>query len=96
MKLPDDVLDIIGNAPTMYVVLYEENFTKDYFDLSTRKLGEVLQKLTNHRVKLAIIGDFEKFTSKSLHAFIYETNRHGEYLFVPSIDKAKKIWTNLL
>ncbi len=39
-----DVLDIVGEVwGTEYIMLYEYNFEKDFFDLSTRKLGDVLQ-----------------------------------------------------
>ena len=37
--------------------------------------GEILQKFSNYRVRLAIVGDFTKFTSNSLHEFIYESNK---------------------
>ncbi len=44
----------------------------DFFDLSTRLAGEILQKFINYHVKIAIIGDFSIYTSKSLKDFIYE------------------------
>lgn len=92
IKNTQDALDIIGNAPSEYIVLYEHNFEKDFFDLNTRKLGEVLQKFTNYRIKLAIIGAFDKYQSESLKDFIYETNKHGEYLFVSSMDNVVTRW----
>jgi len=87
-----DALDIIGNAPSEYIVLYEHNFENDFFDLRTRKLGDVLQKFTNYRIKLAVIGNFATYSSKSLKDFIYESNKHGEYLFVPSMEHVIKHW----
>lgn len=92
IKNVQDALDLMANSPTNYIVLYEQNFEKDFFDLSTRIAGEILQKFTNYHVKLAIIGDFSKYKSKSLKDFIYESNKNKEYLFVDSIEKVKKIW----
>lgn len=95
VRSTDDALDIIGNAPSHHIVIYEENFEQDYFDLSTHKLGDFLQKLTNYRFKVAIIGSFEKYTSKSLRDFIYESNKQGEYLFVSSMKEVHKRWGKL-
>ncbi|MDD4080475.1 MAG: DUF4180 domain-containing protein [Eubacteriales bacterium] len=52
------------------------------FDLRTGIAGEVLQKFSNYRAKLAIIGDFSGYASKSLAAFIFECNRGGDILFL--------------
>lgn len=87
-----DALDIIGSAPSEFLVLHEHNFEAGFFDLSTRKLGGVLQKFTNYRIKLAIIGNFDAYTSRALKDFIYESNKHGEYLFVSSMDEVVKYW----
>lgn len=88
----DDALDIMASTSADHLILHECNFKKEFFDLSTRIAGDVLQKFTNYRVKLAIIGNFDKFTSKSLRDFIYESNKNGSYLFVGSIEEVIKIW----
>ena len=92
IKNVEDALGIIGNAGTDYMILYDYNFEPDFFDLSTRKLGEILQKFTTYYRKLAIIGDFDKYPSKTLKDFIYESNKYGDYLFVKSIDEVIKRW----
>jgi len=88
-----DALDIIGNLTTNFLILHDHNFERDFFDLSTRKLGEILQKLTNYHFCLAVIGDFEKYPSKTLKEFTGESNRRGRYLFVKSLDDVKRIWS---
>lgn len=88
-----DALDLYGAVYSDYIILHEHNFEKDFFDLSTRKLGDILQKFTNYNAKLAIIGDFTKYKSETLKNFIYESNKHGDYLFVPSIDEVKQMWS---
>lgn len=94
IKNTQDALDVIGEAAMPeYMILHEYNFEKDFFDLSTRKLGDVLQKFTNYQIKLAIIGDFSQYKSNALKDFIYESNKHGDYLFVESLDEIIKRWT---
>ncbi|QQS44231.1 DUF4180 domain-containing protein [Candidatus Roizmanbacteria bacterium] len=87
-----DALDLMANAGAQYIVLSDSNFERDFFDLSTRKLGSILQKFTTYFVKLAVIGDFEAYPSKILKEFIYESNKRGEYLFVKSLEDAVKRW----
>lgn len=53
-----------------------------FFDLRTGVAGEVLQKFSNYQARLAIIGDFQGYQSKSLAAFIAECNRGGHILFL--------------
>ncbi|OPA79209.1 cytoplasmic protein [Paenibacillus selenitireducens] len=63
-------------------VIYKSNITEDFFDLSTRLAGEILQKYINYQVKIAIVGDFKGYTSKSLKDFIYECNQGKDVFFV--------------
>ncbi|UZQ51145.1 DUF4180 domain-containing protein [Clostridium kluyveri] len=62
------------------IALNKEAITEDFFKLSTRLAGEILQKFVNYNVKLAIIGDFTCYLSKSLKDFIYESNK-GKHIF---------------
>ena len=48
--------------------------------MKTRLAGEILQKFINYRMKLAIVGDFSMYSSKSLQEFIYESNK-GKAIF---------------
>ncbi|HUX96186.1 MAG TPA: DUF4180 domain-containing protein [Bacteroidales bacterium] len=51
------------------------------------KAGEISQKFSNYRMKLAIIGDFSETGSKSLNDFIRESNRGGTICFVKSLEE---------
>lgn len=62
---------------------------EDFFDLSTKIAGEVLQKFINYHKELAIVGDFTGYTSKSLRSFIYEVNRGKDIFFLA--DEAEAI-----
>jgi len=70
------------------IVLNKAAITEDFFKLSTRLAGEVLQKFINYRIKLAIVGDFSNYTSKPLKDFIYESNHGKDVFFVSTEDSA--------
>lgn len=88
---PQHVLEIFGNLMfTGYdrLIIHERNLHPDFFDLKTRLAGEVLQKFSNFRVKLAIVGDFVKYNSKSLQDFIFESNKSNNVFFTDTISSA--------
>ena len=72
------------------VIIHEKNIAPPFFDLKTRIAGEILQKFSNYKVKLAIIGDFKAYQSKSLHDFIYESNKMSLVNFLASTEEALK------
>ena len=63
-------------------IISKDNLIEDFFDLRTKIAGEILQKIINYKMKLAIIGDFSKYKSKSLRDFIYECNSGRDIFFV--------------
>ncbi|MGV3540099.1 MAG: DUF4180 domain-containing protein [Rufibacter sp.] len=88
-----DALDLIGNSGYLgadKVVIQKEHLHPSFFDLKTGLAGEVLQKFSNYRMQLAIVGDFSDFTSKSLRDFIYESNKQGRINFVESFEEAQE------
>ncbi len=87
----DDAVDLLGNIYYQgynKVIVYEKNLSADFFDLKNKMAGEILQKFSNYGVQLAIIGDFSKYTSKSLRDFIYESNKYRNINFLNSIEEA--------
>jgi hypothetical protein len=86
-----EFFDAIIDAPTNTISVDKANITEEFFDLKTGIAGEVLQKVSNYRKRLVILGDFEKVESKSLRDFIYESNRTGKVLFVASLEKAVRL-----
>ncbi|MFB0918388.1 MAG: DUF4180 domain-containing protein [Clostridiaceae bacterium] len=74
------------------IVLLKENITEDFFDLKTKIAGDILQKFTNYKMKLAVIGDFSNYTSKSLKDFIFESNKQGNILFLPTVQNALDVF----
>jgi hypothetical protein len=60
----------------------------DFFQLKTGLAGDILQKFSNYKVKLAIIGDFSKYESRSLSDFIRECNKGNMIFFLDSMNSA--------
>ena len=93
----DQILDImvnVGYNGCNSMIIHDENLHSDFFDLRTGLAGEILQKFSNYRMKLAIIGDFSRFTSKSLLDFIRESNRRRIINFAYSLDEALSVLDN--
>lgn len=91
IKNTEDGLDLMGNVYYQgfdKVILHERNITSDFFDLKTGIAGEILQKFSNYRIRLAIVGDFSAYESKSLKDFILESNQFKQINFVASVDDA--------
>jgi hypothetical protein len=72
-------------------VILKSNLPEAFFDLKTRLAGEILQKFTNYRFRLAVVGDFSRYTGKSLKDFIYESNKAKQILFVSSEREALEL-----
>ena len=88
-----DALDILANCSyqgAYSIILRESNIISCFFDLKTGIAGDVLQKFSTYQVRLAIIGDFSKYTGKSLNDFISESNRTGRINFVDTLQHAKE------
>lgn len=69
-------------------VIAKENIADPFFVLSTGLAGDILQKLTTYRTKVAIYGDFTGYTSKPLRDFMYESNKGNHVFFVPTKEEA--------
>lgn len=91
IRTVEDALDLLGNLFYQYgdkVILHAQSIVPDFFDLKSGLAGEVLQKFSNYRVRLAIVGDFTQFTGKSIQDFIYESNKGRQINFAATIDEA--------
>jgi hypothetical protein len=70
------------------IIINKSLVSESFFDLKTRLAGEILQKFINYQWKVAIIGDFSKYTSQSLQDFIYECNSGNDIFFLPTEQQA--------
>lgn len=92
IKETQSALDLIASVEYKTycdkLIVYKSCVIDDFFVLSTGIAGEILQKFINYRKKLAIVGDYSKYTSKPLKDFIYESNKGNSIYFVPNIEDA--------
>jgi hypothetical protein len=88
----DDVLNLLSTDDWDTILLKKENIKNDFFNLSTGFAGELLQKFSTYRIRLAIIGDYTNITSNALKDFIYESNKGKQILFVKTVEEAIKIF----
>lgn len=89
----NDAVNLLGNLYYQgyeKIIIYEKNLTPDFFDLKNGIAGDILQKFSNYRMPLIIVGNFSKYTGKSVNAFMYECNRGKQINFVGSLAEAIK------
>jgi hypothetical protein len=87
----EDGLDLLGNVYYQgfdRIIIHTENITPAFFDLKNKMAGEILQKFSNYRVRLAIVGDFSAYTGKSITDFMYESNNGKLINFLGSVEEA--------
>lgn len=87
LTVPEDANDLLGNAYYQGfdgMIISADKISPRFFDLKTRMAGEILQKFSTFRMRLAIVGDFSTFTSESLKSFVYESNRGSLIHFSPT------------
>lgn len=88
-----DALDVLAEASFSgcdRMIVQKDMLPESFFSLKTRLAGEILQKFSNYRVKLAIVGDFENVRSSSLKSFIYECNKGNQVFFKGTKEEAVK------
>lgn len=70
------------------MVISKKLIDEKFFILSSGLAGEVLQKFVNYRFRIAVYGDFSKYTSKPLKDFIRESNRGKDVFFTENLEQA--------
>ncbi len=92
-----DALDLMASARSFgtgnALIIAQENIDASFFDLSSGFAGEVLQKFSTYRMRLAITGPTSHFTSKALRDFIYECNKAKQILWVENEEEALKLFS---
>ena len=70
------------------IVIPKQLVAEDFFVLSTGLASEILQKYVNYGGRMAIYGDYSRYTSKPLKDFMYESNKGRDFFFVSTRDEA--------
>ena len=84
----DLIMTVKYTAGTNLLAVDKELVVEDFFILSSGLAGEILQKFINYHAKIAIYGDFSKYTSKPLKDFIYESNKGNDIFFSATLEEA--------
>lgn len=80
----DLLMTVWYEADTKNLIIDKDLIAGDFFILSSGLAGEILQKFVNYGGRVAIFGDFSRYTSKPLKDFIYESNKGKDIFFVPT------------
>lgn len=72
------VLEACFDNAAERLLLYSENLTEHFFDLSSGEAGEILQKLRNYRIRLAIVRA-PTLQLSSRFGELMEDERRGSY-----------------
>lgn len=92
VRSADDMLDVMGSllwgSDAHSIIVHEHQLAPEFFQLRTGLAGEIVQKCSNYRFRLAVVGHFQKYSSESLQAFIRESNRGRHVYFATTVDEA--------
>lgn len=85
-------LDVLMTAKydlgTANIAIDKKLIAEEFFVLSSGLAGEILQKYVNYGGRIAIYGDYSRYTSKPLKDFIYESNKGHDVFFVSAEEDA--------
>jgi hypothetical protein len=92
----NDLMSAAWEQSASLVAIPVERLSADFFQLSTRLAGDVLQKFVNHRLRVAIVGDVSAWTAKSkaLHDFVSESNGGQTVWFVSDLGELERLLTS--
>jgi hypothetical protein len=88
IRKADDANDLIGatwgESNISLIALPVDRLDPSFFQLSSLLAGDVLQKIVNYRLRIAIIGDISAHVARSdaLRDFVWESNRGDQVWFL--------------
>lgn len=91
----DLMFNVKYQSGTKNIAISKNLIAEKFFILSSGLAGEILQKFINYQFRIAIYGDYTKYTSKPLKDFIYESNKGRDIFFTDSLDTAVKKLTDI-
>lgn len=81
-------LDVSMNLPTERMIIHAKTLDPAFFNLRSGLAGDILQKVVNYRLRVAIVGDFSVYEGRALRDFIRESNRANTVIFVKTLEEA--------
>ena len=95
LEAPKDVTRVIEacfSAGTRAALLYSSNLTPSFFDVSSLQAGEILQKLRNYRLHLAVVLDPDAAPASRHFHELLEAERRDAHFSVFSDRPAAIAW----
>lgn len=87
LECTNDALDIIGSGiPACIFTL--DDLQDDFFDLSNKSFGEIMQKFVNYRYPIAIVMPKDHGYSKRVDELILDHRNHNSLRFFESVEQA--------
>jgi|ERR1700678_447201 hypothetical protein len=91
LRTGNDAVDLMSAAAEQraaFIAIPVERLGDDFFELRTGIAGELVQKFAMYGTRVVIIGEISQriATSKSLAAFLAESNRGQDLWFVRSLE----------
>jgi hypothetical protein len=82
-----DLMSAASEGRAALIAIPVERLGDDFFELRTRVAGEITQKFVMYGARVAIVGDISQriAASKSLAAFVNESNRGHDLWFVENL-----------
>jgi Domain of unknown function (DUF4180) len=95
LRTYNDAVDLVGKSfedHATLIVIPVDCLDDDFFTLSTRIAGELIQKIVQYRRRLVIVGDISGFLAQSsaLRAFVAESNRGKDVWFLASLEELEQ------
>jgi hypothetical protein len=88
----DRVIEACLSAGGRSVLLYAENLTQGFFDLSSGEAGAILQKLRTYGIRLAVVCDPDRVRFSSRFGEMVAEERRGPHFGVFDTRAAARDW----
>lgn len=85
---PIDVIQSCAEVEAQVVLLDEGVLLEEFFDLSSGVAGELMNKLSMYRIRLAAVVPDVSIHSEHFQAFAREANRRGDARFFRNREEA--------
>ncbi|MBN2543006.1 DUF4180 domain-containing protein [bacterium] len=86
----NSLLSLCYEHATNRILFYPTNLTPNFFDLSSREAGEILQKFSTYRVKAALVVTPETAQSSKFGEMAQEANRGKVFRVFDKEEDAEK------
>ena len=85
----DFMIQVREEADADIIIIEKTVLPEKFFDLKSGFAGMMHQKIVNHMIRMAIVGDFSEYKDTTIGAYIDECNdKKGELVFLRSVNEA--------